>query len=191
MEERTTNKRWFIYPWGCTQTIWSRARMNLEITMLFFILISTKSTHLTTITTTTTTKSSTSKTTTTVTTTSTHQHKTTVPTTSSACQNATTTTTTAWDGEQRTGGVETPRWVFSHYYYYFLLTNYLYLGYMLLPPSTTLPWPRRPQPAPASCKDSLVASPSTMQAPTSHYNSLVLFFGSPSTMAAKTNTNKL
>ena len=151
-----------------------------------------------------------------MTTTSTHQHKTTVTTTSSVCQNTTTTTTTAWDGEQWMGGLEMPRWVFSRYYYYFLLTNYLHLGYMLLPPSTTLLWPHRPQPAPASRKDSLVevASPSTMQAPMSHYDSLVLFFRfsldhggynqhqrvittcwcftftSPLTMAATTSTNE-
>ena len=62
----------------------------------------------------------------------------------------------------------------------FLLTNYLHLGYMLdASPCNCLshlPWPRRPQPAPVSCKDLLVASPSTTLAPTSHYDSLVPFF---------------
>ena len=53
-------------------------------------------------------------------------------------------------------------------------------------------WPP-PQPAPASCKDSLVASPSTTRstpAPTSHYNLLVPFFSSPSTTVATHSTNK-
>ena len=177
MEERATNKRQFIYPWGWARTIWSCAQMNLEITMLFFILISTKSTH--------------------------HNHhhhyqqKLHLQNHHHCDHHFDTSTQRPLlqlpgmvNNEQ--GGLETPRWVFSCYYYYFLLTNYLHLGYMLLPPSTTLPWPHRPQPAPASHKDSLVqvASPSTMQAPTSHYDLLVLFFGSPLTMVATTSTNK-